>query len=371
MTDTTLTIDPSQIKPAKLEIADIIEIANQDSTISDIHIAAWWYLTFRMNGDIVKQTQYGKISTEFMELFLRHLMQSDTDRIAKFWAQKDMDFAYMSKGGTTYRVNAFMKLGKVAVVMRKINAQARALDELMYEDIAQSIKKNILGRKTWLFLVTGPTGSGKSTSLIAMLEYLNQTTNAHMITIEDPIEFIFKPEKCLISQRELGGDTWSFINALRSAMREDPNIVFVGEIRDSETAEAALNLAETGHLVFSTLHTSSAATTINRYISLFPPEIQNSVSDRLSESLSGVLSQFLVKSKDHKTRLGIFELMLNTTAVRNNIKKWDIKGIDNIIDTSATQGMISMRAYAQRLLSQGLIDESSVGWLFLNGGASA
>ena len=363
----TLQADhPVVSSDSKIDITGIIDMANQNDKISDIHISAWDYLAFRNNGDIVKQTQYWKISSEFMELFLKHLMQSDTDRIAKFWSQKDMDFAYLSKNGTTYRVNAFMKLGKVAVVMRKINAVAKDLESLMYEDVAQSIKKNILSRKTGLFLVTWPTGSGKSTSLVAMLEQLNKTTNAHMITIEDPIEFIFKSDKCLISQRELGGDTWSFINALRSAMREDPNIVFVWEIRDTDTAEAALNLAETWHLVFSTLHTSSAATTINRYLSLFPPEIQDNVSDRLSESLSGVMSQFLVKSKDEKTRVGIYELMLNNTAVRNNIKKGDIKGIDNIIETSSTHGMISMKSYAQRLLSQGLIDEATVSWLFLN-----
>jgi twitching motility protein PilT len=136
-----------------------------------------------------------------------------------------------------------------------------------------------------------------------MLDYLNHQQNAHMITIEDPIEFIFKPDKCLISQREVGNDTRSFANALKSAMREDPNIIFVGEIRDLETAEAALNMAETGHLVFSTLHTSSASATINRYISLFPPEIQDSISDRLADSLSGVLSQFLVKTSDKKSRI--------------------------------------------------------------------
>lgn len=367
MTWSSLQSDhPNIATDSKIDIAGIISLANQNDKISDIHISAGDFLAFRFNGDIVKQTQYGKISSEFMELFLKHLMQSDTDRLAKFWSQKDMDFAYLSKDGTTYRVNAFMKLWKIAVVMRKINAVAMTLEQLMYDNVATSIKKNILARKTWLFLVTGATGSGKSTSLVAMLEYLNKTTNAHMITIEDPIEFIFQSDKCLISQRELGGDTWSFLNALRSAMREDPNIVFVGEIRDSDTAEAALNLAETGHLVFSTLHTSSAATTINRYISLFPPEIQSGISDRLWEALVGVLSQALVKSKDESSRVWIYELMLNNTAVRNNIKKWDIKGIDNIIETSSMHGMISMKSYAQRLIADGHIDESKVSWLFLN-----
>lgn len=349
----------------KLEVTTIIDVMQNNEIISDLHISAWDYVSYRINGDIVKQMQYGKISDEFMELFLKHLMQSDTDKIAKFRSEKDMDFAYIAKSGMSYRVNAFMKLWKAAVVMRKINAEARKLESLMYEDIATSIKTNILARKTWLFLVTGPTWSGKSTSLVAMLEYLNHIVNGHMITIEDPIEFIFKPDKCLISQRELWGDTRSFLNALRSAMREDPNIIFVGEIRDAETAEAALNLAETGHIVFSTLHTSSASSTINRYISLFPPEIQSSVSDRLADSLSWVLSQFLVKSKDEKSRLWLYEFMINNTAVRNNIKKWDIRWIDNIIETSSNQGMISMKSYADRLVAQWLIDEAKVEWLFL------
>ena len=348
------------------DINKIIEMVSQQDSISDIHISADSYVSFRINGEIVTQSEWWIVTTEFMELSLKHLIKSDSDRMAKFWTQKDMDFAYISKTGLSYRVNAFMKLSKPAVVMRKINAKAKAIEELIYSDIADSIKKNILGRKTWLFLVTWPTGSGKSTSLVAMLEYLNHTKSAHMITIEDPIEFVFKEDKCLISQREVWNDTRSFANALKSAMREDPNIIFVGEIRDSETAEAALNMAETGHLVFSTLHTSSASATINRFISFFSPEIQDSICDRLSDSLSGVLSQFLVKTTDQKSRVWLYELMLNVTSVRNNIKKKEIKQIDNIIETSSSQGMISMKGYAQRLINQWLITEDTVSWLTSN-----
>ncbi len=359
------SVDPN-LASKKLEITTLLDIIATDDRVSDLHISAGDYVAYRVNGDIVKQDQFGKITSEFMELFLKHLMQSDGDKLAKFWSDKDMDFAYIAKNGVSYRVNAFMKLGKVAVVMRKINAEAKKLDSLMYEDIAESLRKNILVRKSGLFLVTGPTWSWKSTSLVAMLEYLNHNVNAHMITIEDPIEFVFKADKCLISQRELWGDTWSFANALRSAMREDPNIIFVWEIRDMATAEAALNLAETWHLVFSTLHTGSASATINRYISLFPPEIQSNVSDRLADSLAGVLSQFLLKSKDQKSRIWLYEFVINNTAVRANIKKWDIRWIDNIIETSSNQWMISMKSYAKRLVTQWLIDESAVSWLFLS-----
>jgi twitching motility protein PilT len=192
-----------------------------------------------------------------------------------------------------------------------------------------------------------------------MLEYINQTRSENMITIEDPIEFIFTPNKCLISQRELGHDTRSFPNALRASMREDPNIIFVGEIRDRETADAALSLSETGHLVFSTLHTNSAANTINRYISFFPPEIQESVCDRLAESLIGVQSQMLTKSK-LGGRVGIYEVMLTTTSIRNNIKKREIEQLDSIIETSTLIGMINMKKYAQRLIDKQIIDASEV-----------
>ncbi len=236
--------------------------------------------------------------------------------------------------------------------MRKINAMAKKLEELMFSDIADSVKKNILAAKKGLYLVTGPTGCGKSTSLVAMLEYLNETKNSNLITIEDPIEFIFQPQKCIVSQREIGHDTRSFANALRSAMREDPNIIFVGEIRDRETAESVLSLAETGHLVFSTLHTNSASNTVNRLISFFPPEIQSSIAERLAESLIGIQSQFLVKTKDGASRVGIFEVMINTTSVKNNIKKREIDQIDSIIDTSSLIGMITLKKYTQRLIDK-------------------
>ncbi|HCB51469.1 TPA: hypothetical protein DEP21_02740 [Patescibacteria group bacterium] len=216
-------------------------------------------------------------------------------------------------------------------------------------------------------MVTGPTGSGKSTSLVAMLQYINENRSENMITIEDPIEFIFEPKKCIISQREIGHDTWNFGNALRSSMREDPDIIFVGEIRDRETAESALSLAETGHLVFSTLHTNSAANTVNRYISFFPPEIQESVCDRLAESLIGVQSQMLVKSK-MGTRVGIYELMLNTTSVRNNIKKREIEQIDNIIETSSLIGMINLKKYGQRLIDKQIVDPKELEWLMRGNG---
>ncbi len=342
------------------DIESILQLITKNPNISDLHLSWWEFISYRLNGEIIRETKAWKITQEMIEVILRQLFQGNPQRFDKFLGDKDVDFAYVSKDGTPYRVNAFLKTGKIGIVMRKINRSSKGLNELMFTDTAESIKKNILSAKKWLFLVTWPTGSGKSTSLVAMLDHINETRPEHMITIEDPIEYIFEPKKCLVSQREIGHDTRSFANALRAAMREDPDIIFVWEIRDTETAEATLNLAETGHLVFSTLHTNSAASTINRYISFFPPNIQDSIADRLSEALIGIQSQTLVKTKDKSTRVGIFELMINTTSVKNNIKKKEIPQIDNIIETSSLIGMITLKKYAEKLIEKNIIDPQDV-----------
>jgi len=349
------------------DIEQILALIEKNVNISDLHLSGGESIAYRLNGEIIREEKAGKLTNEIVEIILRQLFQGNPQRYDKFLGDKEADFAYVSKTWTPYRVNAFLKTGKIGIVMRKINGTAKNIEDLMFTDIADSIKKNVLGAKKWLYLVTGPTGSGKSTSLVAMLEQINQNRSEHMITIEDPIEFVFQAKKCLVSQREIGHDTRSFANALRAAMREDPDIIFVGEIRDRETAEAALSLAETGHLVFSTLHTNSAANTVNRFISFFPPEIQESVCDRLASSLIWVQSQFLVKSKDGKSRIGIYEVMLNTTSVRNNIKKREIEQIDNIIETSSLIGMINLKKYAQRLIDKWIIDQHEVERLFMGG----
>jgi twitching motility protein PilT len=199
-----------------------------------------------------------------------------------------------------------------------------------------------------------------------MLEEINKTQPYHIITIEDPIEYVFQAKKALISQREIGHDTWSFDNAIKSALREDPDVILVGEIRNRETAEAVLDLAETGHLVFSTLHTNSATASINRFLSFFPSDMQDSVIDRLADSLSGVLSQSLVKRNDEAGRIALFELLLNNNAVRNNLKKKEIEQIPNIIETSSQQGMITMKQYTKKLMERGVIGQKETEKLMNN-----
>jgi len=349
------------------DIEQILALIEKNPNISDLHLSGGESISYRSNGEIIREETAGKLSNESMEIVLRQLFLGNPQRFDKFLGDKEADFAYISKSWIPYRVNSFFKTGRIGVVMRKINATAKKLEELIFSDIAESIKKNILSAKKGLYLVTGPTGSGKSTSLVAMLEHLNETRNENLITIEDPIEFVFEPQKCIVSQREIWHDTRSFANALRSAMREDPNIIFVWEIRDRETAESALSLAETGHLVFSTLHTNSAANTVNRYISFFPPEIQDSISDRLAESLIGVQSQFLVRTKDGASRVWIYEVMINTTSIKNNIRKRAVDQIDSIIETSSLIGMINLKKYAQRLIDKQIIDPKEVERLFWTG----
>lgn len=341
-----------------LEIESILKLIADNQNISDLHMSAGELVAYRLNGEIVRKEEMGRIWDENMEIILRQLFKNNPQRFDKFLADKEADFAYVSKDGTAYRVNSFLKTGRIGVVMRKINSIPKILDEIMFQNTADAIKKNILTSSKGLFLVTGPTGSGKSTSIVAMLEEINKMQPHNIITIEDPIEYVFQAKKALISQREIGHDTWSFDNAIKSALREDPDIIFVGEIRNTETANAVLDLAETGHLVFSTLHTNSATATINRFLSFFSADMQNGVVERLADALAGVLSQTLVKRKDGIGRIAIFELLLNNNAVRNNLKKREIEQIQNIIETSSQNGMITMKQYAKKLLDRQVIDQA-------------
>ena len=317
----------------RVDIDSILAGIAENPNISDLHLTCSGKSSYRLNGDIIKDEKIPIINSENMEIILKQLFQNNAQNFDKFICDKESDFAYEGKDGTSYRVNAFFEKGKIWIVMRKINSRIRTLEEMMFSNLAESIKRNVLAAKKGLFLVTGSTGSGKSTSLVSMIEYINKTRNENIITIEDPIEYIFEGDKCSISQRQVGHDTWSFKNALKAVMREDPDIIFVGEIRDTETAETVLSLAESGHLVFSTLHTSSASHSLSRFMSFFPTNMEQSIADRLSDSLIGIQSQMLVKRTDTNTRIWIFELLLNTVAIKNNLKKMDLGQVDSTIES--------------------------------------
>lgn len=348
----------------RVDIDLILSEFAENPNISDLHLTCSGRSSYRLNWDIVKDEKIPLINNENMEIILKQLFQNNAQNFDKFICDKESDFAYEGKDWTSYRVNAFFEKGKIWIVMRKINSHIRTLEEMMFSNLADSIKKNVLTAKKGLFLVTGATGSGKSTSLVSMIEYINKTRSENVITIEDPIEYVFEGDKCSISQRQVGHDTRSFKNALKSVMREDPDIIFVGEIRDTETAETVLSLAESWHLVFSTLHTSSASHTLSRFISFFPANIKQSIADRLADSLLWIQSQMLVKRADTNARIGIYELLLNTVAIKNNLKKMDLAQVDSTIETSPMYGMISMQQYAKKLVDRQLINPKDVEHLF-------
>ena len=346
-----------------LDIESILKLISNNQNISDLHLSAGEFPAYRLNWEMVRKEELWRIWDENMEILLKQLFKNNPQRFDKFLVDKEADFAYLSKDDTAYRVNAYLSTWRINVVMRKINSVPRQLEQIMFQNISESIKNNVLASHKWLFLVTGPTWWWKSTSIVAMLEILNKEKPYKIITIEDPIEYVFQPQKSLISQREIGHDTWSFNSAIGSTLREDPDVVFVGEIRNSETAEAVLNLAETGHLVFSTLHTNSATHTLNRYLSFYPSDMQNSILERLADCLVWIMSQVLVKTKDWQWRIWVFELMLNNNAVKNNLKKREVDQMQNIIETSTQNWMISMIQYAKKLLERGIIDQNDVDWI--------
>ncbi len=332
---------------------------------SDIHLAEGDYIGFRVHGEIWKMTQGGetaKVTKEMMHALVLELLHGDDEKYKEFLHKHDMDFAYVSADGTPFRVNGFFKLGRIGFVLRRIERDSKKMEDLW---LPSGVSK-ILTSKQWLFLITGPTGSGKSTTMVSIIDRINEERQEHIITIEDPVEFIFTDKKSIFSQREVGRDTDSFVAAIRAAMREDPDIVMVGEMRDKETVEAAMNLAETGHLVFSTLHTSGSVQTINRLIQFFNPDIQSQVRVRLADSLLGVLSQRLLPKANEPGRVGIHELMFITPAIKNLIKSGDLVQINNNIELGTQDGMITMRNSADRLRDQWIVAEESYAGFFTN-----
>jgi twitching motility protein PilT len=263
----------------------------------------------------------------------------------------ECDFSFEIANLARFRVNAFNHNRGAGAVFRNIPSQIMSLEELN----CPAIFKEIADQPRGLCLLTGPTGSGKSTTLAAMIDYINNKAYAHILTVEDPIEFVHTPKKSLINQREVGPHTHSFSNALRSALREDPDVILVGELRDLETIRLALTAAETGHMVFATLHTSSAAKTIDRIIDVFPAAEKEMVRSMLSESLRAVISQTLCKTKDEQGRVAAHEIMLATPAIRNLIREAKVPQMYSAIQTGQNVGMQTLDQCLQELVKRNLI----------------
>lgn len=344
-------------------IEDLLNECSQKGA-SDIHIKEWDPIIMRIQWSLLPSDT--KIIPDKIAMFdfLYTFLNKKKERISYFKNNMELDFWYVHKDGTSYRGNAYMYMNKIGIALRRISDKMPNLLEL---GIPKSVGR-VLQAKQWLFLVTGPTGSGKSTTMASMLDAINEVRSEHILTIEDPIEYIFHNKKSIISQREIGRDTLSFSHAIRAAMREDADIIMIGEIRDSETMEIALSLAETGHLVFSTLHTSGSVQTISRMVQFFPTEIEMQVRTRIADSLIGVLSQRLIPRIDTEGRVAIREIMYTNSAIRNLVSKWDLMQIPNVIETSSEDGMITMKHYAALLREKWVVEEKSYRGFFVNEG---
>ncbi|NQV42085.1 MAG: type IV pilus twitching motility protein PilT [Candidatus Marinimicrobia bacterium] len=323
-----------------------------ESGSSDLHLSVGAIPMVRINGTM-RKLNLPLLSKEEMDTIASEVMNED--QLKRFHSQKEIDFSRELEGRGRFRVNFFKQIRGVAGVFRTIPTDIKGFDEL---DVPPILAKLAM-RDRGLILLTGPTGSGKSTTLAAMVDHINEHREAHIITIEDPVEYYHESKNCLVNQRELGISTDSFANALRSALREDPDVILVGEMRDLETIQLALTAAETGHLVMSTLHTSSASKTIDRIIDIFPVAQKGQVRSMLSESLVAVIAQKLLKTKDEKGRVPGCEIMIANSAVRNLIREDKIYQIPSVIQAGGVDGMQTLDQDLQRLVSAGKITRAA------------
>ncbi|HAT42822.1 MAG TPA: twitching motility protein PilT [Rheinheimera sp.] len=329
-----------------MDITELLAFSVQHKS-SDLHLSAGVPPLIRVDGD-VRRLNIPPLTHKDVHALVYDIMN---DKQRKEYEEKlESDFSFEVPGLARFRVNAFVQNRGAAAVFRTIPSEVLSLDDLGAPDVFRTIAENPRG----LVLVTGPTGSGKSTTLAAMVDYINTSRHDHILTIEDPIEFVHSNKLSLINQREVHRDTLSFNNALRSALREDPDVILVGELRDLETIRLAMTAAETGHLVFGTLHTTSAPKTIDRIIDVFPGEEKAMVRSMLSESLRAVISQTLLK-KVGGGRVAAHEIMVGLPAIRNLIREDKIAQMYSIIQTGAAHGMQTMDQCLLNLVNRGII----------------
>ncbi len=330
-----------------MDISDLLAFSVKNKA-SDLHLSAGLPPMIRVHGDI------RKINVPAMDHSQVHDMVYDimNDGQREVYEESlECDFSFEIPNLARFRVNAFNHNRGSGAVFRTIPSKILTLEQLN----CPAIFKDIADTPRGICLVTGPTGSGKSTTLAAMIDYINEKEFAHILTVEDPIEFVHQSKKCLINQREVGPHTLSFNNALRSALREDPDVILVGELRDLETIRLALTAAETGHMVFGTLHTSSAAKTVDRIIDVFPAAEKEMVRSMLSESLRAVISQTLLKTKDEQGRVAAHEIMIGTPAIRNLTRENKIPQMYSAIQTGQNVGMQTLDQNLQDLVKRGVI----------------
>jgi twitching motility protein PilT len=331
-----------------MDLEKLLQLAVSQEA-SDLHIIAGIPPFLRVEGKLAPVPDEPIVSPELVDKQIKEILS--TEQFERLSANKELDFSFQSRDGFRFRVNAYTQRGSYALSFRRIPSTIPDIEDLGLP----SMLHNFTSLRQGLVLVTGPTGHGKSTTLAAMINEINLNRPSHIVTIEDPIEFVFKPALSIISQREVGNDTHSWQAALKSVLREDPDVVLIGEMRDYETIASALTVAETGHLVFATLHTNSASQTIDRIVDVFPEEQQEQVKLQLSNVIEAVFSMRLVPGKDGK-RVVAYEIMLGTTAIKTAIRDGKTHQIDNILQTSTEAGMVTLDMSLASLVKEGKVD---------------
>ncbi|MBU9711013.1 type IV pilus twitching motility protein PilT [Evansella tamaricis] len=316
---------------------------------SDIHLTIGKPPVLRIHGELVT---FGEtpLTPEDTKNMVNEVLPENLQ--AKLEENREVDFSYGIPGVSRFRLNAYYQRSHLSIAIRVINIAIPTLDEIAMPKILKSISEF----KQGLVLVTGPTGSGKSTTLAAMIKHMNDHVKKHIITLEDPIEYLHKHRKSIVDQREIGSDTKSFSAGLRAALRQDPDVILVGEMRDLDTIATAITAAETGHLVLGTLHTSSAAATIDRIIDVFPPSQQSQIRIQLASVLSSIVSQRLLKTANRPGRVAATEILMNNYAVANLIRNEKIHQIESVLQTSRAEGMHTLETSVRQLLDNSIID---------------
>jgi twitching motility protein PilT len=316
---------------------------------SDVHLTPGFPPALRVRGRIVPMDDYPQLGPQDTREIVYSIL-NDSQR-KRFENQQQLDFAYAIPGVARFRVNTFFQRGAISAAFRHIPAEIESLDSLGLPAILEDFTRKPRG----FVLVTGPTGSGKSTTLASMVDMINSEREEHILTIEDPIEFLHSHRKCIVNQREIGADAQDFSIALKAALREDPDVILVGEMRDLETISTALTAAETGHLVFATLHTQSTAQTVDRIIDVFPPHQQHQVRMQLSIALQGIVTQQLLPTADGSSRVVACEVLVPTPAVRNLIREGKTHQIYSALQTSGAVGMQTMDSHLAQLVRSGVV----------------
>lgn len=330
-----------------MDIQELLKLAVSEKA-SDLHLTVGVPPIVRINGQLIKTDRPKLVPADTSELL--YSITSDEQR-HHFIETGELDFSFAVPGMSRFRVNAFKQRGTTAVVIRVIPDKVPTLEDLGHPEVLKTLARKPRG----LVLVTGPTGSGKSTTLAAMINLINHEKAAHVITLEDPIEYLHKHNECIVNQREIHADTKSFANALRAALREDPDVILVGEMRDAETISTAITAAETGHLVFATLHTNDAAQTIDRIIDVFPPHQQQQIRIQLSVTLQGIVAQQLLPTSDGNGRVAALEILIATPAVRNLVREGKTHQLVTVLQTGGKLGMQAMDLALRDLYRNGIV----------------